>query len=57
MAELHAANVLQTSDVVRAAQQGLVVAALSGAAISMLAAIFYPIAGDEPEWESPPCWR
>ena len=50
MAELHAANVLQTSDLVRAAQQGLVAGALSGAAIGMLAAFFYPIAGDEPEW-------
>ena len=50
MSGLHAANVLQTSDVVRAAQLGLVVGAAAGAVAGVLAAIFFPIVGDEPQW-------
>ena len=44
---LHAANVLQTSDVLHAAQRGLVF----GGATGLLVALFFPIAGDAPQWE------
>jgi hypothetical protein len=46
---LHAANVLQTSDVVRSAEIGLIVAAV-GALLGALVAVHYPIVGDEPQW-------
>ena len=47
---LHPANVLQTSDVIRAAQMGLVVGGIAGTLLGVLAAIFFPIVGDEPQW-------
>ncbi len=47
---LHAANVLQTSDVVRAAEMGLILGASVGALMGALAAVYYPIVGDEPQW-------
>lgn len=47
---LHPANVLQTSDVIRAAQMGLVVGGIAGTVLGVLAAIFFPIVGDEPQW-------
>lgn len=47
---LHAANVLQTSDVVRAAQLGLVVGGGAGAVLGALVAVFFPVLGDAPEW-------
>lgn len=47
---LHAANVLQTSDVVRAAQMGLVIGGAAGALAGVLAAVFFPLVGDGPEW-------
>jgi uncharacterized membrane protein YeaQ/YmgE (transglycosylase-associated protein family) len=50
MTGLHPANVLQTSDVVRAAQIGLVVGAASGALIGVLAELFFPMFGDKPQW-------
>lgn len=50
---LHAANVWQTSDVVHAAQTGLVLGAVTGIVAGLLAAVFYPIAGDAPQWEVP----
>lgn len=51
MTGLHAANVLQTSDVVRAAELGLVVGGALGAALGLAAAAFFPpIAGDTPQW-------
>jgi len=50
MSELHAANVLQTSDVIRAAQLGLVIGGAVGAVIGVVAAIFFPIVGDSPQW-------
>lgn len=50
MSGLHEANVLQTSDVVRAAQLGLVVGAAAGAALGVLVAMFYPVVGSEPQW-------
>jgi hypothetical protein len=50
MTGLHAANVLQTSDVVRAAQAGIVIGGAVGAVLGVLAAIFFPIVGDSPQW-------
>ncbi|HEV7912385.1 MAG TPA: DUF1269 domain-containing protein [Albitalea sp.] len=50
MTGLHAANVLQTSDVVRAAQAGLVIGGAVGAVLGMVAAVFFPIVGDQPQW-------
>ena len=50
MAGLHAANVLQTSDVVRAAQAGLVIGGAAGAVLGVVAAVFFPIVGDSPQW-------
>lgn len=47
---LHAANVLQTSDVIRAAQVGLVVGGAVGGVVGVLAAVFFPIVGDSPQW-------
>lgn len=47
---LHAANVLQTSDVVRSAEIGLIVGAAVGALLGGLVAVYYPIVGDEPQW-------
>src|SRR5688572_7291263 len=47
---LHPANILQTSDVVRSAQLGLVVGGVGGAVLGVLAAIFFPIVGDQPQW-------
>ena len=47
---LHAAGVLQKSDVVRAAEMGLIVGASVGALLGALAAVHYPIVGDEPQW-------
>lgn len=50
MSGLHPANILQTSDVVRSAQVGLVVGGAAGAVFGVLAAIFFPIIGDSPQW-------
>lgn len=50
MSGLHAANVLQTSDVVRAAQAGLVIGGMLGAVLGVVAALFFPIVGDSPQW-------
>ena len=47
MRGLHAANVLQTSDVVRSAEIGLLVGAGLGGLLGALVAVFYPIVGDE----------
>ena len=47
MRGLHAANVLQTSDVVRSAEIGLLVGAGLGGLLGALVAVFYPIGGDE----------
>ncbi len=46
---LHAANLFQTSDIVPAAQSGLVVGGAAGA-LAGVAAALYPIVGDEPQW-------
>jgi len=48
---LHAANVWQTSDVVHAAESGLVIGSAAGAAIGLVAALLFPIVGDAPQWE------
>ncbi|HUG26644.1 DUF1269 domain-containing protein [Piscinibacter sp.] len=50
MTGLHEANILQTSDVVRAAQAGLVIGGCVGAVVGALAAIYFPIVGDSPQW-------
>lgn len=50
MTGLHAANILQTSDVVRAAQMGLVIGGAAGAVLGVAAAVFFPIVGTEPQW-------
>jgi hypothetical protein len=47
---LHAANLLQTSDVVRAAQSGLVVGLLTGAVGGGLLARWFPIADEASSW-------
>ena len=50
ISDLHAANILQTSDVIRSAQAGLVIGGAAGAALGAVAAVFYPIVGSEPQW-------
>jgi len=46
---LHTANVLQTSDLIPAAQSGLVIGGAVGA-LAGVAAAMYPIVGDTPQW-------
>jgi hypothetical protein len=50
MTGLHPANILQTSDVVRAAQLGLVVGAAAGAVAGVVAVLFFSLSGDAPHW-------
>jgi hypothetical protein len=50
LAGLHAANVLQTTDVVRSAETGLVVGAAVGGMLGAIAAVSYPGAGEAPQW-------
>jgi hypothetical protein len=47
---LHAANVLQTSDVVRSAEAGLVCGAAVGGMLGAFVAVSYPAAGEGPQW-------
>lgn len=47
---LHAANILQTSDVVRAAQMGALIGAVLGAAAGIMVAWYLPAAGEPPKW-------
>lgn len=54
LAGLHAANVLQTSDVVRSAQAGLVVGAALGGLVGALAAMTFADAGGAPRWSLVP---
>lgn len=49
MSGLHAANVLQTSDLIPAAQSGLVIGGAVGA-LSGVAAAMFPIVGNTPQW-------
>ncbi|AKJ69988.1 membrane protein [Pandoraea thiooxydans] len=48
---LHEANLLQTSDIVHAAEAGLVIGGLCGLAVGAVAAL-YPIVGTGPQWET-----
>lgn len=48
---LHAANVLQTSHVLQAAQRGLVLGSATGICTGLLVALYFPIVGDAPQWE------
>ncbi len=50
MTGLHVANVLQTSDLIRSAQTGLVVGGLAGAVLGAGVGFFFPLFGTEPEW-------
>lgn len=50
MSGLNPATVMQTSDVVRSAEMGLIVGAAMGALLGGLVAVHYPIVGDEPQW-------
>jgi hypothetical protein len=50
MSGLHPANVLQTSDVVRAAELGLTIGIATGAASGALLALFFPLVGEAPQW-------
>ena len=50
MTGLHAANLLQTSDVIRAAQSGLVIGGGAGILVGLVAAIYFPIVGESPQW-------
>lgn len=50
ISELHAANLLQTSDVLRSAQAGLVIGGAVGAVMGVLVALFIPIVGESPQW-------
>jgi hypothetical protein len=50
MTGLHEANVLQTSDVIRAAELGLVLGGAVGAVFGVGAAVLFPIVGDSPQW-------
>lgn len=47
---LHPANLLQTSDVVRAAETGLVIGGGSGALLGAVVAVVYPVFGSSPQW-------
>jgi hypothetical protein len=46
---LHAANFLQTSDVVRAAQVGALIGAVIGSAAGIVVAWYLPVAGEPPQ--------
>jgi hypothetical protein len=50
MRGLNPANVLQTSDVVRSAEIGLIVGGGVGGLLGALVAVHYPIVGYEPQW-------
>jgi uncharacterized membrane protein len=46
MSGLHAANLLQTTDVIRSAESGLCIGGAAGAVV----AVVFPIVGDSPQW-------
>jgi pimeloyl-ACP methyl ester carboxylesterase len=50
MAGLHAAGVLQTSDLVRSAETGLVIGAALGGVLGTLLAVLHPGADGAPQW-------
>jgi len=51
MTGLHAANIWQTSDIVHAAKTGWVVGSSCGIVVGFVAALMFPITGDDPEWD------
>lgn len=51
MRGLHAANVWQTSDLVHAARNGLVIGSGVGAVAGLVAALAFPLTADGPQWE------
>ncbi|HEY2257064.1 MAG TPA: DUF1269 domain-containing protein [Variovorax sp.] len=52
MTGLRAANVWQTSDVVHAAKTGWALGSGCGVVVGLVAALFFPVMGDKPEWET-----
>lgn len=50
MSGLHAAGVLQTSDLVRSAEVGLVIGAALGGILGTFLAVLHPVAGGAPQW-------
>ena len=48
---LRAANVWQTSDLVHAAKTGWVVGSACGMVVGLIAAMIFPVVGEDPEWE------
>lgn len=50
LSELHAANVLQTSDVLPSAEAGLLAGAAVGGMLGAFAAMILPGAGEAPQW-------
>lgn len=50
MSGLHAANVLQTSDLIRSAEMGLVIGGAAGGVLGAIVAVAYPVFGDKPQW-------
>ena len=51
MRGLHAANIWQTSDLVHAAESGLVIGSVVGVVVGLAAALLFPIVGEGPQWE------
>ena len=51
MTGLHAANVWQTSDVVHAAETGLVLGGAVGIIAGLATALLFPVVGDSLQWE------
>jgi hypothetical protein len=51
LADLHEANIWQTSDVVHAAKTGLVIGCALGALVGLAAAVLFPLAPDDMAWE------
>ncbi len=49
LADLHPANLLQSSDIVHGAESGLIIGGAAGLAAGLVAA-FYPLVGDGPQW-------
>ena len=50
LSQLHEANILQSTDLIRSAQYGLTIGAATGAVVGALAAVVFPIVGDSPQW-------
>jgi len=51
LADLHEANIWQTSDVVRAAKNGLLIGCALGAFVGLVAAALFPLVDDDITWE------